>query len=71
MLTHGGGIDGFTALVSLMPRDNIGLVILTNRGGNPVTSIVAYNAYDRLLGLDHVDWNKRIKERQDKAKAEA
>jgi len=71
MLTHGGGIDGFTALVSLMPRDNIGLVILTNRGGNPVTSIVAYNAYDHLLGLDHVDWNKRIKERQDKAKAEA
>ena len=71
MLTHGGGIDGFTALVSLMPRDNIGLVILTNRGGNPVTSIVAYNAYDHLLGLDHVDWNNRIKERQDKAKAEA
>lgn len=71
LLTHGGGIDGFTALVSLMPRDNFGLVILTNGGGNPVPSIVAYNVYDRLLGLDQVDWNKRIKERMDKAKAEA
>lgn len=34
-------------------------------------SIVAYNVYDRLLGLEQVDWNKRIKERMDKAKAEA
>ena len=71
LLTHGGGIDGFTALVSLMPRDNIGLVILTNHGGTPVPSIVAYNAIDRLLGLDQVDWNKRIKEQMDKAKAES
>ncbi len=71
LLTHGGGIDGFTALVSLMPRDNIGMVILTNMSGTPLTSIVAYNAYDRLLGLDPVDWNKRIKERRDKAKEEA
>jgi CubicO group peptidase (beta-lactamase class C family) len=70
LLIHGGGIDGFTALVSLMPRDNFGLVILTNLGNNPVPSIVAYNAYDRLLSLDPVDWNKRIKEQIDKAKAE-
>ena len=70
MLLHGGGIDGFTALVSLMPKDNIGLVILTNLNGNPAPSIVAYNVYDRLLGLDHVPWNKRMKEELEKAKKE-
>lgn len=70
-LSHGGGIDGFTALVSLMPKDNIGLVILTNLNGNPAPSIVAFNVYDRLLGLDHVPWNKRMKEEQEKAKKEA
>jgi len=71
MLTHGGGIDGFTALVSLMPRDKMGLIVLTNMSGTPLTQIIAYNAYDRLLGLDQIPWNKRIKEERDKAKKEA
>lgn len=71
MLSHGGGIDGFTASVNFMPRDNIGMVIFTNMSGTPLPSIVAYNAYDRLLGLDQIPWNKRIKDQRDKAKEEA
>ena len=71
MLSHGGGIDGFTARVTFMPRDNIGMVILTNMGGNPVPGIVAYNAYDRLLGLDKIPWSKRVKKQRDKAKEKA
>jgi CubicO group peptidase (beta-lactamase class C family) len=71
MLSHGGGIDGFTARVTFMPRDNIGMVILTNKGGTSLPGIVAYNAYDRLLGLDQIPWNKRIKEQTDKAREEA
>ncbi|MFB0565563.1 MAG: serine hydrolase [Candidatus Aminicenantaceae bacterium] len=71
MLSHGGGIDGFTALVSFMPRDNIGMVILTNLSGTPLPSIIRYNVYDRLLGLDQVDWNKRVKEQAEKSKKEA
>ncbi len=71
LLSHGGGIDGFSALVSFMPRDNMGLVILTNSSGSPVAQIVAYNAIDRLFGLDQVPWNKRIREERDKARAEA
>ena len=71
MLSHGGGIDGFTARVTFMPRDNIGMVIFTNMSGTPLPSIVAYNAYDRLLELDQIPWNKRIKDQIDKAKEEA
>lgn len=71
LLSHGGGIDGFTALVSLLPRDKIGVVILTNLSGTSLPRIVAFNAYDRLLGLDEIPWNKRIKEEVDKAKEEA
>jgi len=70
-LQHGGGIDGFTALVTFMPRDNIGIVILTNRSGTPLPSIVANNVYDRLIGLNQIDWNKRIREEVEKAKEEA
>lgn len=71
LLRHGGGIDGFTASVSLMPRDNMGIVILTNLSGTPLPAIIFYNAYDRLLGLNQIDWNKRVREQVDKAKEEA
>jgi CubicO group peptidase (beta-lactamase class C family) len=71
LLEHGGGIDGFTALVAFMPRDNVGAVILTNRDGTALTSVVLYNIIDRMLNLSEIDWNKRIKEQLDKAKAEA
>jgi len=47
------------------------LVILSNLSGTPVPQIVAFNVYDRLLGLDFVPWNKRIKEEVEKAKKEA
>jgi hypothetical protein len=70
MLSHGGGIDGFTARVTFMPRDNIGMVIFTNMSATPLPGIVAYNAYDRLLGLDQIPWNKRIKDQRDKAEEE-
>ena len=71
LLEHGGGIDGFIAMVALMPRDNFGVVILSNLNGNGVPSIVLYNIIDRLLGLDQIDWNKRVRDQISKAKAEA
>ena len=69
LVHHGGNIDGFSALVTFMPQDNIGIVILTNQNGSTVPTVVSYNVYDRLLGLDQIDWTKRVKERLDKAKA--
>ena len=60
-LAHGGGIDGFTAHVSFMPRENIGLVVLTNKGGTPLPTLASRLAYDRLLGLDVIDWNARFR----------
>lgn len=68
---HGGNIDGFSALVTFMPRDNMGLVILTNLNGTMLPEVIALNAYDRLLGLDQVPWSPRFKEIIDKMKAEA
>jgi CubicO group peptidase (beta-lactamase class C family) len=76
--SHGGGIDGFISQVSLLPRDRIGVVILTNLGApNPVPGIIEYQVYDRFLGLPPVDWNTRRKDEiaknratQEKNKAE-
>ena len=59
-LEHGGNIDGFSSLVTLLPQEKIGIVVLTNLNGNPVPTIVTFNAIDRLLGMDEVDWNDRF-----------
>lgn len=65
LLHHGGGIDGFNAHVSFMPSENVGVVVLTNITGSPLTSVIPYNIYDRLLGLEEVPWNTRaLRERR-------
>jgi hypothetical protein len=71
MIHHGGGIDGFCCLTSFVPQDNIGVVVLTNLNNNPLPSIVTYNVYDRLLGLDPIPWGDRFKQDADEIKAAA
>jgi len=66
---HGGNIDGFSSLVAFLPQDNIGLVILTNQNASPLPAVVAYNVWDRLLGMDQVDWTTRIKQQRALTKA--
>lgn len=68
---HGGNIDGFSANVAFLPDDKIGIVVLTNMNGTQVPSIIRNSAFDRLLGLKKIDWNKKLKEGRDKAKEAA
>lgn len=68
---HGGSIDGFKALVTFLPREGIGVVVLTNLNGTSVPEMIALNVFDRLLGLDQVPWSARYKETRDKRRAEA
>jgi CubicO group peptidase (beta-lactamase class C family) len=66
---HGGNIDGFSALVAFLPDDKLGLVILTNQNGSPLPAVVAYNIWDRMLGLDQIDWTARLKQQRAMTKA--
>lgn len=68
LVHHGGNIDGFSALVTFMPQAKIGMVILTNVSGSPAPSVLSYNVYDRLLGLDQVAWTERLREDEKKSK---
>lgn len=61
---HGGNIDGFSAMVSLLPDDGIGVVVLSNLNGTPLPTIVARHASDRMLGLEPIDWNGRALKRR-------
>ncbi|MEN8152565.1 MAG: serine hydrolase [Acidobacteriota bacterium] len=62
LIHHGGNIDGFSALVALMPDIESGVVILTNRGRNFLTFTSAFRIFDRLLGEKPLPWDERFLE---------
>lgn len=64
LVIHGGEIGGFKSLVSFMPDEKIGIVILTNKN-SAITDIISCNTYDRLLGLEQLPWNERFQEQID------
>jgi CubicO group peptidase (beta-lactamase class C family) len=70
LVWHNGGIDGFYALLSMLPDDHIGIVVLTNLAHGQTPEVLAYNVYDRLLGLDPLPWLDRFKEIDAKGKRE-
>lgn len=54
---HGGNIDGFSALLTLFPNDNIAIVALSNANGTALPGIVRNHIADKLLELPFKDWN--------------
>jgi beta-lactamase family protein/uncharacterized protein DUF3471 len=54
---HGGNIDGFSALVTLFPQDDLGMVILTNKDGTGMPELLVRHTADRILKLEPVDWS--------------
>lgn len=62
---HGGNIDGFSAFVTMLPKERDGLVILTNLNGTQAPIVLANHIYDRLLGLPEKDWNGTLKVKRD------
>ena len=68
-IQHGGLLFGFTALVSMLPTERTGMVVLTNLNGTPLPTIIEGYIYDRLLHLSPVDWNGRKHEAYKKMEA--
>jgi CubicO group peptidase (beta-lactamase class C family) len=66
---HGGNIDGFSAMVSLLPNDGLGFVVLTNKNGTGLTELLIRTAIDRILGLEAVDWIGDAAKRQAEGEA--
>ena len=57
VVEHGGNIDGMSALVAMIPEEKLGLVILTNLNGTPLTSAIASRVYDLYLGVPPRDYS--------------
>ncbi|RLE21300.1 MAG: hypothetical protein DRJ65_16375 [Acidobacteria bacterium] len=62
MVHHVGSIDGYYSLVAFLPFEDIGIVVLTNRSRNRVPEIISRWVFDRALGLNEIDWNRRYRE---------
>lgn len=56
VIQHGGNIDGYAALVFMVPEARIGMVVLTNLGGTPLPTVLAHTTADILLQRQPTDW---------------
>jgi CubicO group peptidase (beta-lactamase class C family) len=57
---HGGNIDGMTAIVAMMPDLQLGVVILTNRGGTLLPVALMNWIFDLWLGHIERDWSSEL-----------
>jgi CubicO group peptidase (beta-lactamase class C family) len=53
---HGGNIDGFSAMVSMLPQDRVGFVALANKNATGLPELLIRHATDLILGLETKDW---------------
>lgn len=67
---HGGNIDGFSALVALLPKEDIGIVALSNQNGSALPSMAVRYAIDLLLEKEAVDWYKPNEEKEEEKQEE-
>ena len=71
---HNGGVDGFKALVSFLPKEKVGVVILSNRFPTSFPEALSYVIFEEVLGLDRVRWGERfleVTERMNSSEKEA
>lgn len=72
MVSHGGNIDGMTALVAMIPERDYGFVLLVNlNGANAFASALVHRLVDRMEGGEQLPWSDRMLAAWRKAREEA
>jgi CubicO group peptidase (beta-lactamase class C family) len=62
ILQHGGGTQGFRAIVVLIPEKKIGFAIANNSDDNAFVPGLTYELLDHYLGLPKHDWPRAYEE---------
>ncbi|MCK5238984.1 MAG: serine hydrolase [Candidatus Thorarchaeota archaeon] len=60
-IMHGGNTEGSSTQLYFIPDEGIGVGVMVNEYGIPLTGVVASIIVDRLLKLDPVDWSDYFK----------
>ena len=64
---HGGNMPGAATMVFMVPKEKIGIVVLTNRSGAVLRDGLPYEIVDRLLGLQSANMIGRYAELETKS----
>ncbi len=65
-VAHGGNIDGFSALVTFFPYDDLGIVVLANQNGSALPGLITNHLADRVLGVKGKNWHAEAFDRYQK-----
>jgi CubicO group peptidase (beta-lactamase class C family) len=56
VVTHSGGVDGLVALVTMVPEEDLGIVVLVNQE-SALAAAVVHSLLDAYLGAPDTDWH--------------
>jgi CubicO group peptidase (beta-lactamase class C family) len=60
LVAHAGALNGFRTNVALLPKRNLGIVILANLGRGSAPAALRNTIIDQFLGVPARDWNTDI-----------
>jgi CubicO group peptidase (beta-lactamase class C family) len=70
LAVHGGDLPGFHSQISVMPNDNLGVIVLViGDHVAPMYNGLTYSLYERLLGMSLTPWSERLNQIRLKNKA--
>jgi hypothetical protein len=62
LVSHGGVISGYRSSIAILPKDSLGIIVLTNTAqGSSMANATVWGVVDRLLGLEQSQWTSKIK----------
>ncbi|MCJ7554287.1 MAG: beta-lactamase family protein [Ignavibacteriaceae bacterium] len=68
IVSHTGGVNGFVTSVTLVPSENLGIVVLTNNDQNAFFQMLKWEIIDAYLGLPYRNYNDFVFQRAIKQK---
>lgn len=73
LVSHTGGLPGYVSLVTLVPEERLGLVVLTNQEETGAFEAVGYRILDEYLGAPRpgVDWVAAFRKRAEDERKKA
>ena len=54
-------VDGFVSWMAIMPKERLGVVILSNHKGTGINYALRFWIFDRLLGRPDFDWSSSVR----------
>jgi len=71
MVHHGGALDGMRTHVAMLPRENLGMVVIANAAPTSLHIALIYRVLDSYLGTPRRDWSRELFEVAERQRGES